>query len=122
MDLQSNRNSVLNAFRPYLRLLKAYNKENFHHCTNWRHAIHRVLDAICLTLLILAIPIVVTLGVWYLAENCADWKKAVTLLPLLFSLLQLTLTFAAMIIKNQTISKTVDQVQIVVNQRKFKIY
>lgn len=119
MDSQFNKICVLNAFGPFLRLLKAYNFENCHYCDSWRQTVRGILDALCLTSMIPQVPILVILGLWYLVENSADLKKIVASLPMLFSLLQMSLTFTAMIIKNRTISDTIDQVQSVVDEREF---
>lgn len=107
---------ILYEFRPYLRLLRAFHYQNFHH-SNWSDIVHSILDAVCLTLVILLAPIMIMLGLWYLIETNGDLTSTVESLPVLCSLTQMLLAFIAMIINNRAICETIEQLQNVINQR-----
>lgn len=116
MAPRSDKICVLYAFRPYLRLLKAFNFDNFRH-NNWFQS---VFYAICLILLIFLVLVLIVLGFWYLIEIDAGLRKAVVSLPILFSLMQMEIAFISMVANNSTISKMVDGLQTVIDQSKFE--
>lgn len=116
MDTRSGRICVLHAFRPYLRLLTAFNYEHFRH-SSWGQS---VSYAICLTVMILFVLVLIILGFWYLIEINAGLRKAVVSLPILFSLLQMEIAFIAMVANNSNILKMIDGIQKVIDQSKFE--
>lgn len=113
----SNKIQILTKFSAYLRLLTVYNHKTIIH-RNWRCIVHNILYLLCSTMIILLPFIYISLGIWYLFENDADFKKFVVALPLLLGLLQIEVTFIAMLMKNHIINKTINQLQRVVDQRR----
>lgn len=105
---------VLNSYRPYHRLLKALNIENFRHI-HWCDISVAILSTLSTSLPLF----VVVLGFWHLIENESDLKKFVVSLPILISLVQMEVAIIAMIANNRTTSQTIEQVQKVTNQRRF---
>lgn len=118
MRFFDNRIDVLSKLKPYLRLIKAYNIENFSH-TNWQCLLRSVCNAFGATLIIISMPMFIILGTWYLIENDADLKKFVVALPLLISLLMMTLIFIALMVKNRVITEIIDRLQRTVDQSEF---
>lgn len=114
MEHRDGETRILNACQPFLRILQAYNLEIFRQ-NNWRSSI---FYAILTSVLVQALPMLMILALWYLIEVKADLKHFAASLPLILTLLQVEMTFIAMIINNRAITKTIDQVQKVINQRK----
>lgn len=117
MSPHSNQIFILNAARQYLRLIKAFNSDNFSRL-NWRQNIQSILYALSTTMLVSLLPLNVILGSWYLVESDFNVDKVVVSLPLLFSLLLVEIAYLALIINNRDVSKTIDQIQQVINKRK----
>lgn len=109
---------VLVAFAPFLRLIKSYNLDNFHHC-NWRCNLASVKYAFITTTIIVSIPIFHVLGIWHLIENEADLSTISVSLPILTSFTQMELTLIALILKNRTIDETIKRIQQLVDEREF---
>lgn len=112
---ENGKTTILNACQPYLCILQAYNIENFRQ-NNWRNC---VFNALLTSMMVLLLPTLIILGIWYLIEAEADLKHVAAALPIMLTLLQVEITFIAMIINNRVITKTIDQAQKVINQRKF---
>lgn len=117
---------VLNAYRPYHRLLTALNYENFPHSC-WHHNLRGAFRALCTTLLISSLPLILLiLGVWNFIEKQSGLKHIVVSMPLIFTFVLLVVTIAAMAINNRTISETITNLEKIINQRKlsllFEIY
>lgn len=106
---------IFNELAPYLRLLSAYNADNFHQ--NQRSIRHSVFYAFLATFIILVVPITVMLGFWNLFEKDADLTKYVVALPLLISIIQMHLTFIAMVMKSRTINETIHQINQIADKR-----
>lgn len=105
---------VFNAFSPFLRLLNAYNKDNFH---QERFTPRSVCDAAGATMLIILIPTLIVLVVWFLIEVNANFKKFIVQLPLILSVLQMELTFLALMMKSRNITNTINRLQLIIDQR-----
>lgn len=119
MVLRASKICVLNSYRIFHHLLTALNSENFQH-SYWGHNIRSIFHAISSTLLISLLQLILTILVfWYLVENESDFKSVMVSLPLLLSSVQMQVAFVSLIISNRNISKAIDQVQKVVNQRRF---
>lgn len=109
---------VLNAFTPFLRLLQAYNSDNFHH--NNRPRIRQsIYYAIAATIIIFFVPIYGLLTLWDALDSGAGnvMKKIVTALPLLLTGLQVEFTYIALMVRNRSICETVDRLQNVIKRR-----
>lgn len=109
---------VLNAFRPFLRLLTAFNRNHFRH-NNWRSIVRSVFYAFGAMVAVIANSAWIVLLAWYLFETEAELKKFVVAIPMLVTLLQIKLTFIALMMEHRTITETIDQLHRVINQSKF---
>lgn len=112
---------VLKEFRPYIRLFEAYNCDHFLH-REWRSIRRGVFNAFCTSFMITAMSSHLSFDVWYFVDHRDDLKKVATLFPLSMSSLQMFLSFIAMLVKNGTITEMMDQLQLVVDQRKLFIF
>lgn len=117
MDSHSRKICIFKEFRPFLRLLTAYNRNNFRH-QNPRRNMHSVFYALFTTLLIPLLPLLIILGFWYLFENGSDSRKIIVGFPVIISIVLTALTFIALVVKNRRISETINEMQKMVNQRK----
>lgn len=109
---------ALEHFRPYLRLLEAYNSEHFHH-RDWRSLLCRISYALCATAMVLLLPIYVSLAIWHLIETSVDLKTFVAQIPIQYSLLQMTVILTTLVAKNRTIAETLTKLQHLIDQREF---
>lgn len=107
---------VFDAFVPFLRLLTAYNRDNFIG-GNWRSNLRSVLWTFGVTVIMSMLFTCIVLIAWYLLENKVNLIKFSVAIPILATASQLELTFFAMLLKNHTITETIDQLQKVVDQR-----
>lgn len=119
--LNSNKVPVLDEFRPYLRLIKAYNRKNFRQ-TAWDTLLRSIWCALCETVLILALCLFILLSVWYLLENGSNLSKIAVALPLTLSTVQTLTISIALIMKNGVISETIDQLGNIINRRETEFF
>lgn len=108
----SNKIIVLHKFQPYLRLIQALNLVNFHQFTA-----KCVYHAFYTSVILLLSPIFATLAIWHLSESNVGLEKIVAPLPILFGLLQMEVTFIALLTMNNTINETINHLEIIVDQR-----
>lgn len=110
----SNPSTVHTLFelQPYLCLLTAF---NFHQ-QNRRCILHSICYAFSSTLIIVSIPVIIVLAIWYLIENGVELIEFVAALPILISVLQMELTFIALMWKNRRIIETTIRLQEIVDQ------
>lgn len=115
-----NRIRVLSAFKPFLRLIEAYNAENFEnfHYTDLRQFLDWVRPAFISTVLNVGLSAFILFGVWDLTELYKELQKFVVALPLVISLLQMEITLIALMAKNRAISAIIQQIQRVIEKRK----
>lgn len=116
----SSKIRVLNNFRPYLRLLNAFKFDNFHQ-SDWYSIRQSIYYAIYAALLLILIPVAIVLGAWYLIENLGDLRKIIVVFPLLISMVQVVLSFVALIRRNILINETIYRIQHMTNRRKYLI-
>lgn len=117
MPIKIKKIRVLEGIRPFLRIIKAFNPENFH--TNNRRCMQRsVFYAFFATVIILLLLIYTTLCFWYLIEQ-DDLKKFVGTLPALASILLMNGIFIVSMMKNRIIIETVHHIQEVVERREY---
>lgn len=107
---------ILNEFRPYLRLIEAFNHEHFND-TDWHGIKSSVFYAFCAVLTILLAPTVALLLFWRCAENNFDFIIFVVTIPLLISSLQVDSIFIALMWKSPIVNETIERVQKLVDRR-----
>lgn len=98
-------------------LLSAYSRKNFR-CHNWSFILRSVIYALGSTTMIIFLLIDVLLMIWHLIAVNADFEKFCDSLPLVFSVLQMEIIFIALMLKHRVITKTVNRLQAITNQRK----
>lgn len=113
----SNRIIVLNAFSPYLHILKAFNADNFHQ-KDWRTIFHSIFDAFISAMIIFLIPFYCGLDFWNLIDIGADMKKIVVALPLIITGFQIVIIYIALVLANHTISEAINRLQKAIDRRK----
>lgn len=111
---ESSEARIFDSFRPYLRLLQAYNFENFR--PNNPNIRNNVRDAIGFTLFISLSIILIFLQVWCLVESGGDLGKIAILIPMLNCNLALALMYPALIIKNRIINGTINRLEQVIDR------
>lgn len=107
---------VLVEYDPYLRLLAAFNRGQFHH-SNRRDFLRSVLCAFVAIMFLIIIPLYIILIAWFVIENGVEWKKCAVAIPLVAAVLQMSITFIVMIIRNHAVSDVIDGLQQVIDQR-----
>lgn len=107
---------ILEQFRPYLRLLEAYNPKHFHH-PDWLHFLHSVSYALCATAMVVHLPLVASLAIWYLIEVPVDLKMFVVQVPIQCCALQILIALLALLAKASNITETINRIQDLINQR-----
>lgn len=108
---------VLSAFRPYLRILQTFNVE----CGCDKPAppeIHQISRIMFVTVLAMAIPIVVFLGIWCMIESDQDAGEFATSSALVLTYGQMYLTAVAIMAKNRMISGAIDDFQESIDDRR----
>lgn len=112
---------ILNKFKPFHRILKAYNCNNFHF-HNWRSIFRSIFHAFCVAIIFMILPIWIVLIVWHLIENSDDFKVIVAGLPIVITIAQADLAFIALIVENGTIVEIMNRIQEVIDRRKSNIF
>lgn len=111
-----NKIHVLNAFKPFLRVLKAYNRANFQH-HDWHYIRRSVFCALCASLAIVCIPIYIVMAIWYWIEFGFELKQSIATVPLVFSFLYVEVACIALVYKSHQISVTIQRLQILIDRR-----
>lgn len=107
---------VLDAFHPYLRMLKAYNLDDFRK-TSFLRVLQNILYAFYVTALIVAMAIVINLGVWHLFEDDLNISQFSTALALIITYMQMLFIFATLAVKNRKISENIENIEEIVQKR-----
>lgn len=110
--------SVFKELRPYLRLLEAFNGENFRHQNNWCLA-KNILFAAFSVVIFASAAAFPAFSLWHCIENGAHFDKLSTVIPVALSIVQLVLTHVSLMLKNRLIRATIDGFQKAVTDRKF---
>lgn len=108
---------VLSEFRLYLRLLTAYDRKHFLQ-SNSRRTLRSLCYAIATTSVVFGIPFMMILAVWHVIDNGGNLEKITVALPVQTSITQMELTFVSLMMKSRTISKTFNEIQKIIDQRK----
>lgn len=111
---------VFGGSRFFLRILTAYNSDNFHQ-HDWRCSLKSISYAFGATLINLSVSTVLILAVWYLIDIRTNVEKFLVSLPLAVSLLQTQATFNALMVNNRRIDETIKRLQQLVDERKLGI-
>lgn len=109
---------VLKAFRPFLSILNAYNWDKFHYGANWRSNPQNIFYAFSSTMIVFLLPATVILLFWYLIEISVSFGIFLVELPIAISILQMEVIFIALLLKNRTVTTTIQRLQQIIDQRK----
>lgn len=108
---------VLSALDLFLRILKAYNAENFRQIDR-PQLVRNICFAVGVSIGLILIFNTITLGTWHLIGSRGDLNKLVVSGPVVLSIVQLLMSYFALTAKNRQIAATIEQLQRVVEQRK----
>lgn len=112
---------IFSEFKPFLRVITAFNSENFHD-RYWRGNLHNITYAFVSAFINLLLFIVNSLAIWYLIEIGDNFKKLFVASPSAMGLLQMQITSITMILKNRKIHATFERLQQLVDHRKFACF
>lgn len=111
------RTAVLFECRPYIRLIRVFEPDNFRQNYRWQDFLQNIFAAFCVIAMVCALFSVTALMAWNLLENDGDAKVLVVSLPLVMSLTQVFIAFVALIGQNATITEAIDCIQAIVERR-----
>lgn len=114
---KSDKICVLSSLGPFLRFLRAYNAENFGQ-SNPIHKVKNLAFACFVTIFIALMPILIALTIWCLIDKKAALQNIVVAAPLLFTVFQLFIKIVVLVARNGDVSKTIQRLQIAIDQRK----
>lgn len=109
---------TLRAFRPYLRLLKAFNWENFGR-DEWHSRIFVALGVLTGVLALISVDL---LAVWKMADENFNIKVVSSSLPLIFSMAEQVLIFFVLVWQNRQIDVCVERLQATISKRKMFLW
>lgn len=112
----SNEIHSLHKLRPFIRLLNAYDSDQFRHHNNCNY-LKSAFYVFWTSVIAVANFFWFILIAWNLHENDYKWSKCVVSVPILISVLHIASTFIAMIAQNRNIIELFNQMQRIVNQR-----
>lgn len=108
--------TVLNSFKPLLRLLNAYNRENFD-CSSWTSILRNSFYVFAATMMIFTMAAFITLILWHLIEENTSLENFIVELPIAFSIFQMEVIFIALLLKNRTVISTIWRLQEIIDRR-----
>lgn len=108
---------ILSEFRPYLRLLTAYDRNHYRQRNSGR-TLRSLYYPIATTSVVFGIPFMVILAVWHVIDNGGNLGMITVALPVQTSIIQMEITFISLMMKSRTISKTFDKIQEIIDRRK----
>lgn len=114
-----NKICVLNAFSPYLLILKAYNLENFRQI-NRRRCVKNIAFACGVAVFFSLIPVVSFSAICWLF-NSNNAIQHLNIVPIIFTILQIFMKWVVLTMKNHIISEKIERLQNVIGQRKFLV-
>lgn len=109
---------VWSAFKPFLRILNAYNCDKFRYGTRWRFNSQNVFYAFSSTMMVFLLLATIILLVWHLIEINVSLENYLVELPIAISILQMEVIFITLLLKNRIITTTIQRLQGIIDQRK----
>lgn len=108
---------LLQAYQPFLRILKIYNSENFSISAGRRIFIHNIGKAIIFLLLFFNFFLFFLSAMFFCIEFTRDLPKLAQPLSILLCQIQITSIFASMVWSNRIISEALDRIQGIIVRR-----
>lgn len=120
--MKNQRNiQVLSAFRPYLSLLQSYNVESFRgKCLS--NKIRQVGWVFFVSIILTAALLVALLSIWHMSESSQSVSEFSTSFAMTLAYVQMFLTGISIIGKNRMITRALNDIQKIVDERKFNMY
>lgn len=109
--------NALSAFDGYLRILKAYNIENFNGGDRI-HFVRNVCFVFGVTISVAQMAIVSILAIWYTIDYGCALQIVFAAIPSILTVLQFFVTFLAFASNNRIISETIERIQNIIERRK----
>lgn len=111
-----NKVHALTAFKPFFRLLTAFDSRNFVKI-GWLRWVQNICFAFGVTVLITFLPTSIVLVIWALIDKNDALQNVVVAAPLLITILQLFIKIVILTNKHGEVSATLEQLQRVIDQR-----
>lgn len=116
-----NKIVVLTAFNPFLRLLQAYNADNFKPSERIQ-MFENLCFAFGVTMLIAVLPTSMILTMWYFFDDTSTVKNIVVAAPLILTILQMFINAVASVLKNCDVTRTIGRLQGFVDCREYFLF
>lgn len=118
---RSGRIQVMKAFKPYMRILRIYDTDNYHG-HDFRTIIGNIIFAIMISFFtMVSFPIIIVCGVWLCVDLDFDLNKISSTAPITIHTLQYLLVYISFTLRNTEIQDTINRLQSIVNRRKLKL-
>lgn len=108
---------VLKEFRPYLRILNAFNFENFQK-PDGIQIVTNVIYATLVGLFTISTCLILSLGYWNFIDTHFQMDIISTTLPVLLTILQIVFTQLSLTLRSRLITETIHHFQEVVDDSK----
>lgn len=116
MDELPRKLCVMHAFRPYLRLLGAFNAENFP--VRQQSSRLRAYDASAIAISMLLLLIATLLSFLKIVDEHFRMVVFTTTFPIFISMIQVISTFFVLTSKNRMVTATIERLQAIIGNRK----
>lgn len=114
--------SVLSAFRPFQRLLQAFNFTNFDRARSpYSSEKQHIVCIVHVAVLLITPPVVVTAGIWHLIEDDVTMAEFSTSFALIVAYTQMFSIYISLMMKNRIISETLENIQKSINRRELEL-
>lgn len=109
---------VLEKYRPFSFIFNVYNSENFHN-PNKLYVIWNFLQACGFSVVLTSLSLIMVSAYRFCVDKSFDVSEISLAIPIIFCAFQQVLTYFSFMVKNRVIRQTVDQLQIVIEDRKY---
>lgn len=117
---KSDKFCIMRAFRPFLRILMAFNRENIRP-PDRRQTRQNICLAIGVCVGTALIASTLSLATWHLVDLHGDLNEIVVTTPIMLTIFVMLVTIGVLIPINREVDATVSQIQIVIDQREFSM-
>lgn len=109
---------VLEKYRPFSFIFNVYNSENFHN-PNKLYVIWNFLQACGFSVVLTSLSLIMVSAYRFCVDKSFDVSEISLAIPIIFCAFQQVLSYFSFMVKNRVIRQTVDQLQIVIEDRKY---
>lgn len=122
MDKEGNKNrvniTVMVEFKPFLRMLKAFNSDNFRQ-HNFAALIGNIFHTLRVTALFVALIMEMVLGYWFCVDYDYGMDKVARAFPIDLCILQTIVSSGSLMSQNQVMGETIERLQGIVRRGEF---